>query len=607
MSILQYMGQSIVYWLGLSDIKPVKLVPQNLIAEHVEKAIETRFEKKVDEVGIDQRAWHRSPQRVYKEAGGWGVPKLVGFDPMILRAFARSNAWTATAVDIRCREVAAAHWDVVPDLTNWDREVGFIRKLIRSARKFPERLYLLDRYDPNYLTRKEVREIVEATKGPELTAEDVRHRFEYARLDKMIEAENSAAVVRKLIDNCNRNPMSSWAQIQRAVIQDFLIVGTLAIEKRRLLRPVVEGTELPRPDNPLVELLHVDAATVRPCFDEHGMLRGINKEHRDELAFEQWIDGRPVQGGGWRYCDLIWNIISPQTDIEYLGYGISPTEAIVITMMLDAWGDKEMLEEFKRGTKGMALAFKGAQFQKDMVRFEKMMFEQEIEGTHKTAFFGVGEDGDIKAIPLSSHTTGQDKRAEGARNLFKTRVAARFQMPIAKLTGESEHNTRATTDNQKDWDDDGLSALLQQWDETINHGIIRDVGFRDVKYISTPDHERDDKQRLENTEKRLTIGLYPTINHALEADDQEPIEGGDISLHEWQKYGEEKGRARGQADGQPADAMGGGMEQDGTPDEMGGNEENTQDGQSIQDGNSNDEMSRVSQEDAAEDQGEFVL
>lgn len=571
MSVFRYLIDSGMYYLGLSPAKPAKMVPEDelpkLIAEHVEKAMDTKLERKVDDVGLDQRAWHRSPQREYREAGGLGIPKLVGFDPYLLRAFARSNTWVASAIDVRCREVAAAAWDVIPDLTDYDREAAFIRRLVRSARKYKDRLYLIDRYQPNYLTPTEYRDLIEATKSPVLTTEEVKHRFEYARLDKEISAERNAATVRRLVENCNRNPMSSWAQIQRAVIADFLTVGTLAIEKRRLLRPFVEGTAMPRPDNPLAELLYVDAATVRPCFDEHGMLRGINKEHRNELAFEQWIDGRPVEGGGWRYCDLVWNIISPQTDIEYLGYGISPTEALVTTMMLDAWGDKEMLEEFKRGTKGVALAFKGAQFQKDTVRFEKQMFEQEIEGTHKTPFFGLGEDGDLKPIPLTSHTAGQDKRSQDARNLFKTRVAARFSMPVAKLTGESENNTRATTDNQKDWDDDGLSALLQQWDETINHGIVRDMGFNDVRYTSTPDHERDDKEWLENVEKRLTVGLFANINEAREADDLEPVEGGDKSLHEWQEYGKAKGQAQGGAEGQPDDPMGGEGQPEGMPGE----------------------------------------
>lgn len=526
---------------------------ESLFVDHSEKAIDAAMEKKVDRKGLDQRAWHRSPQREYREAGGLGAPKLVGFDPIVLRSFARLNPWVASAIDIRCREVAAASWDVVPKLDDWDREAQILRKLIRSMRRFPDRAYLLDQYQPNYLKPREVKDLFLATRSPALTADEVRYRFEYARLDRQIEAEANAATVRRLIQNCNRNPMVGWSQIQRAAIQDFLTIGTLAIEKRRLLLPVDKSTNMPLPGNPLTEMLWVDAATVRPCFDEHGMLRGINPEHRHELAFEQWIDGRPVEGGGWRYCDLVWNIIAPQTDIEYLGYGISPTEAIVTTMMLDAWGDKEMLEEFKRGTKGMALMFKGAQFQKDSLRYERTMFEQEIEGTHRTAMFGVGDDGDMKAVPLSAHTVGQDKRNDSARTLFKTRVAARFQMPVPKLTGETEKSSRATTDNQKDWDDDGLSALLQQWDETIDNGIVRDMGFTDVKYISTPDHERDDEQFLNNMEKRLTIGLYPTLNSALEADDQEPIEGGDISLHEWQEYGKAKGQARGQSEGMPED------------------------------------------------------
>ena len=92
--------------------KAVELfIPERLIQTRVEKALAAKRRMAID----DRRAEHL-PLQMVLEPGGRGPRKMLGMSFEVLRAFARFNPWLRAAIDIRKREIAAAKWDITPDL-----------------------------------------------------------------------------------------------------------------------------------------------------------------------------------------------------------------------------------------------------------------------------------------------------------------------------------------------------------------------------------------------------------------------------------------------------------------------------------------------------------
>ena len=521
--------------------------------EAVTKALPPATRKQLDMRRLEQRGQHENPTRNYTEPGGKGPRKQLGFSPETLRQLARTNPWLRAAVDIRKREVASADWDIVPALDRFEKELITLRKLVQSMRRFPDRADRINRFKANYIDQTMVRELLDATRDPSISSPEVRYRFALALTDRYIEAESHAAQVRPLFERPNANGYG-WSQILQATVPDLFTIDAMCIENRRLKYPLsqVDPTQA-RHDNRIIELHWVDGATVRPVIDKHGMLAGINDQNPDALAYEQWIENRRVESGGWRRKDLTWLMENPQTDIEFRGYGFSRVESLVITSLLEAYGDKENIEEFKRGMYGGFLVLQKHGIDQEDIEEERIFIEEELEGTKKLPLIGMDPDGKVSWVSTSPYAGGRDKKStEMAARLVK-RIAATFEIPLIKLAEHTSQNNRATSQTTQSQDDDGLRRLLEFVDDGITRNIVDQFGHDDIKYASDPTHMRDEKERLDVAKQKLELGIWERNDARMEWG-EDPAEDGDTSWWYWTEREKAKGMAEGQAAGNPQGA-----------------------------------------------------
>lgn len=504
----------------------------------IAKALSLKEEQTRQRALESPRARHLPPRHFLSEPGGNGPRKQFGYEAETLRMFARTSPTLRTVIDIRKREVASARWEIAPNTDFHEKELDWLRQLVQSVHRFPDRQRHLDSFRPSYLPGWLVREVLEATKSKALKTDEIKYRFTLALQDMIHELEKGASAIRKLFQN--PNPSVSWADILRAVVPDLLILDSGCMELRRRLLPVDEeqakqGRILADPRNPILEIHWVDGATVRPCIDENGQLRDISDG--SAWAYEQWIRGERIASGGWRRMDLLRLVENPQTDVAWLGYGISRVETLVLTCMLDAMGDKADMEEFKREFFGGFLNVNDASFQQADIAAWRKWLEAEIEGTRKLPITAFEK---LTYVPVHSDSNNRDKRGSERRKGYQERICSIFEISKTKLA-ISEHDNRATAEVSGEQMDDGLVHLLDVIDQGITQGIVQAFGRTDLVYRSSPRHGRDEKARLENDEKKAKLGIY-NVNDIRMLWGREPIDEGGYSLWYFEEFEKERGR-----------------------------------------------------------------
>lgn len=514
--------------------------------------------------GVAAERVRHLPLAATHEAGGKGPYKRMGASHSMLRVFAANNPWLRAVIDIRKREVAAAQWGIVPDLDRHQKELDLLRQLAQSARRFPDRIDLLNDFGPDYLSAEMVQNLIEVVhpSKKDVKTREVRYRFSLAMQDLTRTAENHAARVRPLFDAPNRNGQT-WSHLMRAIVPDILTIDAGVLENRRTELPSVftnEGVKLPDARNKIVELHHIDGSTIRPCIDIHGQLLGV--EDPNQFAYEQWLDGQRVETGLFRRCDLLYIMENPQTDVRWRGYGRSRVESLIITSMLEAMADREDLEEYKRGTIGGFLNIGDEGIWPEDVESFREFLESEIEGTKKIPVTAFNK---LEYVTAAPHGAGRDKKGVDKLKRYAIRVCALFEMPPMKLA-LLENSTFRHAEAGQDQADDGLRNLFKVIDEAVNYGIVRPFGYDDIAYKSEASHLRDEPKRLEAAEKKLNLGIWE-VNDAKIEFGLEPTDIGENSL----MYLQEFDKARGQAEG----ASAGGAMQEGEAPEEGEDAENT--------------------------------
>ena len=508
------------------------LLPSSMVEQQIQKALVDSRQKK--QLLLDDSRARHLPLYSYAEPGGKGPRKLSGVPFDVLRAFARSNPWLRAAIDIRKREIAAAKWDVLPSLDKEKAELDSLQRLVLSAQRYPERRSVVEKTAPYYIKRDLWKALKDSTSGASLTPAEIRDRFMMAMFDLTRTAEQHAAVVRRLFLHPNRN-RKTWDQILRAVVPDILILDAGCIELRRSLYP--QGDDgLPLPSNPILELHWVDGATVRPCIDEHGQLRGI--EDPSQVAYEQWLDAQKVAEGGWRIGDLLYIQENPQTDVRFRGYGYSRVESLVMTCMLEAMADKGDLEGFKREFYGGFLNIKDPSFMMEDVDAFRHYIEEQLEGSKKipiTAFE------DLQYVAANQHTSTGDAKTVEKRKQFALRVCAVLNMPPVKL-GIFENANYSTSETSQEISDDGLRELMDLLDEAFTNGIVAEFGYSDIAYRSNAAHLRDQPEEMEAAKQRMEL-MLATPNEIRAEHGEPPLENGDLPLEYLKAFYQEKGRA----------------------------------------------------------------
>lgn len=520
--------------------------------DDLQKALDTQAEASRRRLLPAPTVRHEGLYTRYSEPGGYGPRKTRGYSTEFLRMWVRQSPFLRAVVDIRTREIASAQWDIVPNLENEQAELEWLEKLIQGVHRFPDMAHKLDTFEALYLDPENVRHLIEITRHEGVSTAEASYRCSLVMQEMQELARRHAAPVKALLKN--PGPDYSWKDILRRLVPDILTIDSGCIEKRRTQYPVDErypGMSLPRPENRILTLAPVDGATLRPCLDEFGRFR--DSLDPPGFAYEQWINSDKVPGGDFRRCDMLRIVENPQSDITWRGYGFSRVETLVLTSMLDAMSDKADMEEYQREWYHGILNIKDTSFQMEDAASLRQHIMENWEGSKGVPVTAFNEAEYLSMAPGGST---RDNRSQARRDLYLNRICAIFEIGKTKL-GNYDNANYSTSENSKEHTDDGLDHLIDTIDDAITRDIVQDSGLgghTDIRYVSRPQHGRDEEREQERMEKDAKLGILD-INDMRLAKGKAPIDEGNRSIF----YFEELERAAGKAQGGQA-AAGAGQE-----------------------------------------------
>jgi phage portal protein BeeE len=283
------------------------------------------------------------------------------------------------------------------------------------------------------------------------------------------------------------NPQEGRRIFWLKVLEDILTIDRGCIEKVRDSRGLV------------TELWSVDGATIKPLMDAEGYYM--------TPAYAQYLPGEAEACALFEEDELDVLMNSPLSHIDMIGYGKSPIERIILTILTSINSENFNASVFdKNALPPFMINLPGAT--EDQVNEFKTQWEAGTEGKlWKAMFTNIDRDGMI--IEKLRESNQEMQYYELTLWLAKVIVAAfeispqdvGLTMDINKATGEvQERNTK----NQ------GIRNMLDLMSEYAN-SIIRDLAevaprFGDLEYVYTDLDRLDAKTQAEIDEIYTRIG-----------------------------------------------------------------------------------------------------
>ncbi len=308
------------------------------------------------------------------------------------------------------------------------------------------------------------------------------------------------------------NKQDSFRTLIDKILEDLLVLDSVAIEKTRY------------PDGKVAELHFVDAATIRPVFDEHGNndieIPLITKESGEQemlkVSYLQIMDnsqyGGPESGhpvAAWPSKDFIYFHQHPQGSMEGFGYGLSPLEGVisVVTNLLNA--DNYNGTYFEEGSfPPVILQLMSQVGQRDLEAIREYMYSELSGNFHRPAIIaGMGET----KIHNLKDLTNRDMEFMDYMQFLARLLAAAYGLSGQDI-GLVDDLNRATSEVQKDLSvSKGYGSVLSLLREQINALIWRDFGYTDIEFDWVSDDTMDPKEASDVYDKALRNGTM-TIN-----------------------------------------------------------------------------------------------
>lgn len=121
-----------------------------------------------------------------------------------------------------------------------------------------------------------------------------------------------AAITRARVFFAKPDKRRNWTTWLRMALEEVLSIDALSIYKRRTRGGKLYALELK------------DGSTIRPLVDQTG-----DTPLPPQVAYQQILYGQPVKGGDCTVIDLLYR---PRTVRVHTPYGLSPTEAVLLTV-----------------------------------------------------------------------------------------------------------------------------------------------------------------------------------------------------------------------------------------------------------------------------------
>jgi capsid portal protein len=334
--------------------------------------------------------------------------------------------------------------------------------------------------------------------------------------DKLID------VVQNLFLHPNHNN-ETFRTLLDKILEDLLVIDWVGIEKTRF----DDGS------GQLAELHYVDAATIRPIYDDHGnqdVLISITNQGGETneipVSYVQVLDSNPYGGresgqvvAVWPKKDFISFSQHPQGSMGMFGYGLSPLEAVigVVANILNA--DNFNGTYFEEGSFPPVIIHLKANMNERELQAAREYMYQELEGHYNRPMI-IGGEGDMDIENLKD-LTQRDMQFMDYMTFMATLLAAAYGLSKQDI-GLADGMNRSTSEVQKDLSQaKGYGSILDLLKEVFNDQIIlSDFGeiddrYKEIEFEWVAPDTTDPATLSDVIDKKLRNGTI-TINQARE-------------------------------------------------------------------------------------------
>ena len=329
---------------------------------------------------------------------------------------------------------------------------------------------------------------------------------------KPIDTKIDTSVYRQEIDYVTHlikypNSQDTTRDLISKAVEDILVIDQGVFEKVRNMR------------GEIVNIYAVDGATIRPNIDEYGLLA--------DPAYYQYLEQTAATGtpdAEFKETDLVVMQINPQIQNGRVGYGMSPVEAIIQTVVttLQASIYNESIFNSKQLPPFIASLPKASK--EDLMNF-KFQFMKSIEDDVWSTAFVNTESLEVKPLRPSN----QDMQFAQLNEWLAKIVFSAFELSGQNF-GMTMDINRATSESQERLEQ-GAHNVIDEIQDKINREVITDLAltdkrFNEIEFAFDAVNKQDEKQKAEIHQVYLQSGVLNAneVRHDL---GMEPRSGGD--------------------------------------------------------------------------------
>lgn len=228
------------------------------------------------------------------------------------------------------------------------------------------------------------------------------------------------------------------------------------------------------------EIYYVDGATIKPMYDEHGIL--------GDPAFCQFmpLNNSTKPDAEWSSEEFSYIMQNPQADIMNFGYGLSPLEGVIMVATNALNADNYMGQFFDVGTLPPKLINLGKDIAPQEIEAFRAYWKSEVEGKPwKTGIFGGGEltvedmgNGKPVDMQFENYQIWLMKLLCAAYEISPQDIGMTAEMKMGGGIGNGLAEVQKELSNSK-----GYRSMLHLLREIFNEEIINSwFGFNDVKF-----------------------------------------------------------------------------------------------------------------------------
>jgi HK97 family phage portal protein len=313
----------------------------------------------------------------------------------------------------------------------------------------------------------------------------IKLRWNIVQVEEEVDFDPNDPRVKRLADFFNRpaGPRSCYREFMEKILEDYLVVGSIALEKLRT-----------RGGRFMEELKPVDATTIRVYLNEDGRL-----PVPPDPAYAQVVGGRIV--ANLTQDELIFENRQSRTNNPY---GLSPIESVLIQIDAAIRQARFSLSYFSDGTLPEGFLSMPEGWSKDQIKSFERYFNSIVAGNPIY-------QRKIKAIPSGSKwipIKEPDKvNFDRFEKWLMKQTCSVFGVPPSDIGFEEDVNRSTSEVQERKGQERAMRPIATFLENMFTEVIHDDFGFTDLKFVYTDIDpvDRETEAKIDNI--RLEGGI----------------------------------------------------------------------------------------------------